>query len=119
MTSTRSSKVIPLKPDFDAKKLEKIKHTVSRTVNDQMKKVKMEIPKLSVGALHMEMLHFISQFQRSSCIMRWTKGPQLFEKFELHLQAVNDNTWTLQIAQINQNVNNFWMCVNALCQYYF
>jgi hypothetical protein len=73
--AARNHGVLPLQRDFDSTKLDKVKHSVTRTVGAESSKTQVEIPKLTIGASWMELISFLTEFRRSSITVRWTTGP--------------------------------------------
>jgi hypothetical protein len=92
--------VIPLKPDYDASLIQRVKHSQSRLLDDGVttEKTTMEVPRLSITAGTYKLLVFLQEFKGASETLNWTTGPKLFEKFEILLQGFHQQTWS-EIAQ--------------------
>jgi hypothetical protein len=88
---------LPLQRDADSSKFDTVKHSVTPTINYISSKTQAEIPKLSIRASRMEQLYFITEFSRSAKTMRWTIGPILYEKFPMHIQVSDLDTWNILI----------------------
>ena len=115
----RAQGVLPLKKDFDPKKLDTIKHSITRTVDGDSEKTTVEVPKLRVEATNMEYLHFINSFGKARQIMGWTTGPRLFLKFPMHLEDDHELQCNDAIDGVNETVANFETAVNALSKQRF
>ena len=103
----RKRNVLPFKRDFDPKDLTKLKHSITRTVNDETDKTTLEVPKLRVDATQTEFLNFIIEFSDARTTMGWTTGPKLFSKFVVHLEGDDKTVWSELSLGINQTVVNF------------
>jgi hypothetical protein len=112
--AARNCGVLPLQRDFDASKFDKVKHSVTHSINNVSSKTQVEIPKLSIGASRMELISFITEFRRSATTMRWTNGPILFETFPMHLQVSDLDTWNIIILNAAQTVVSFGVCLDSL-----
>ena len=103
----RAQGVLPFKKDFSPKSLDMVKHSVTRTVNEETEKTTIEVPKLRVEATNMEYLHFINSFEKARRVMSWTTGPRLFNKFQMHLEDDHETKWDDITTGLNETVANF------------
>ena len=62
----------------------------------------------------MELLSFLAEFRRSATTMRWTNGPILFEKFPMHLQVSDLDSWNIIILNASITVHGFNACLTSL-----
>jgi hypothetical protein len=115
MIAARSNGVLPLQRDSTSSTLTKTKHSITRTINNESLKTQVKIPNLSIGASRrMELLCFLTYFHRSAAMMHWITGPTLFEKFPIHFQATDLDTWTLAAKAVAHTIVNFHQCIHSL-----
>ena len=105
--AARNRGVLPLQRDFDPNALRKIKHTITKTIGNEPTKTSIEISVLSIGASRMELISFITEFNRAAKIMKWIDAAALFLKFQMHLQVQDLDVWNTIIGQTQMNLIDF------------
>jgi hypothetical protein len=113
--TARNSGVLSLQRDFNPTKLDRVKHSVARTLGNGSSKTSVEIPKLSIGASRMELISFLTEFRCSDDMMLWTTGPAgLYKKFTIHLQVTDLDAWNIFTTNMPQTVVGLHRCIKSL-----
>jgi hypothetical protein len=105
----KKAAVIPFKPDYDKSSTQYIKHqqTITDANDVQETTTEEQVPKLAKAASPYEILKFLSAFNCAQKNFSWTSSPKLFQKFPMHLDGYQFETWELITDGLNHNIPLF------------
>ena len=99
--------VIPLKPDYNASDVPRIKHTKETTDNNgDTTKQTIHLPNLPENSTPYQMLDFFREFSDACETMEWTTGDQKFTKVKIQLQGLHKETWNEALDAIGNGRSN-------------
>ena len=99
--------VVPLKPDYNASDVPRIKHTKETTDNNgDTTKQTIHLPNLPENSTPYQMLDFFREFSDACETMEWTTGDQKFTKVKIQLQGLHKETWNEALDAIGDGRSN-------------
>ena len=84
-----------------------VKHQRTITEDDVRETGEERVPKLTDEATPLQVLHFLTAFDRARTNLQWNTGPKLFQKFPMHLSQDHLDTWELAYKGAEETVDEF------------